>query len=43
MGKKNFNSLPEHIKAKLAIYKENLIEACCVEKLMLITLLITTN
>lgn len=33
MGKKNFNSLPEHIKAKLAIYKENLIEACCVEKI----------
>lgn len=33
MGKKNFNSLPEHIKAKLAIYKENLIEACCIEKI----------
>ena len=32
MGKKNFNSLPEYIKAKLAAYKENLIEACCVEK-----------
>lgn len=32
MGKKNFNSLPEHIKAKLSMYKENLIEVCCVEK-----------
>lgn len=32
MGKKNFNSLPERIKAKLAMYKENLIEVCCVEK-----------
>lgn len=33
MEKKNFNSLPEHIKAKLAIYNGNLIEACCVEKI----------
>lgn len=32
MGKKNFNSLPEQIKAKLSRYKENLIEVCCVEK-----------
>lgn len=31
MGKKNFNSLPERIKAKLSTYKENLIEVCCVE------------
>lgn len=33
MGKKNFNSLPEHIKAKLKKYKENLIEVCSVEKI----------
>lgn len=32
MGKKNFNSLPKNIKAKLAKYKENLIEVCSIEE-----------
>ena len=33
MGKKNFNSLPKHIKVKLLNSKQNLIEVCCIEKI----------
>lgn len=33
MGKKNFNSIPEHIRVKLAVIETDLIEVCTIEKI----------